>query len=177
MNKVIVLLIFAVVIVSAGCGEERSANEPIIFIMDMCYVNSEYLSTGNEEVPAVLYFENEHFYALEGKQYFMLLDTVLRENPLGLNGVDTMITDKIQFNSVEVVEGTAFVDIKGEGLSGSSLEEGLLISQIVNSLMGSFDEVHRVRFLVDGETAETLMGHYDAENPYEEGIYTVWKDM
>ncbi len=41
------------------------------------------------------------------------------------------------------------------------MEEQLLISQIVETLMQSYDEVKSVSFTVDGEEAETLMGHVD----------------
>ena len=46
-------------------------------------------------------------------------------------------------------------------LTGSAVEEQLLISQIVETLMQSYDEVQSVSFTVDGEEAETLMGHVD----------------
>jgi len=166
----------AIVLIMAGCGGgapgyEKGAGPELIYIVDLCYVNSDYLATGDEDLSAVRYYQRHNMYALKGKQYLTLLDVALRGNELGIEGVDTMITDKIQFNSVEVKEGTAFVDIAGKNLSGSSLEEGLLISQIVNSLTGSFYEVENVQFLIDGKSAESLMGHYSIEGPFETGIY------
>ena len=46
-------------------------------------------------------------------------------------------------------------------LSGSETVEKMLISQIVNTLIKSFDEIQAVSFTVDGDEAETLMGHVD----------------
>lgn len=173
---VFIIIILAAALISAGCagtGGAGGAGEPLVYIVDLCYINNEYVNTGNEELPMVFYYRNQHVYALEGRQYFSLLDETLREADIGNESVGTMITDKVQFNSVVVEDGTAYVDIAGENLSGSSLEEGLLISQIVYSLTGSFTEIERVQFLVDGKVAETLMGHYDTEGPYETGIYPI----
>ena len=173
---VFIIIILAAALISAGCagtGGAGDAGEPLVYIVDLCYINNEYVNTGNEELPMVFYYRNQHVYALEGRQYFSLLDETLREADIGNESVGTMITDKVQFNSVVVEDGTAYVDIAGENLSGSSLEEGLLISQIVYSLTGSFTEIERVQFLVDGNVAETLMGHYDTEGPYETGIYPI----
>jgi len=178
---VFIIVILAAIFASAGCGgtgdiggdNGGSTGDPLIYIVDLCYINNEYVETGDEELPMVFYYRNQHMYAPEGRQYLALLDETLREIVIGSESVGTMITDKVQFNSVEVKDGTAYVDIAGENLSGSSLEEGLLISQIVYSLTGSFEEIESVQFLIDGEVTETLMGHYDTEKPYETGIYPI----
>ena len=174
-----ILLIFTIIFIIAGCGGSTTDEGPdidpdqeLIFIVDLCFINAEYAITGNEELSALSYFQNHNMFSVQGKQYFTLLDVMLRDMPFAEDsGIDTMIDDRIQFRSVEVKEGTAFVDIAGAGLSGSSLEEGLLISQIVSSLRGSFEEIERVQFLVDSKVPETLMGHYDTSEPFEEGIY------
>ena len=174
-----ILFILAAMLILAGCGGGDSPGgdidpgQELVYIVDLCFVNAEYAITGDEELPALRYYPRQNMFAIQGEQYFTLLDVMLREGMSGIESLDTMIDDRVQFNSVEVSGNTAFVDIKGAGLSGSSLEEGLLISQIVNSLIGSFEEVERVQFLVDGETTDTLMGHYDASQPFETGIYPI----
>ena len=183
MKKLLVMvLLTAVALAMAGCGGGTSddagddvviGDELLVYVVDLCYVNEEYAKTGDEELSAMVHYIKQHFFAHEGEQYFTLLDTELREGLSVLDGVMTMITDDIQFNRVHVSGGTAFVDLVGEGLSGGSLEEGLLISQIVNSLVASFEEVEQVQFLVDGEVVESLMGHYDASEPFEIGIYPI----
>ena len=40
------------------------------------------------------------------------------------------------------------------------------ITQIVNSLL-ELDNIERVQFLIDGEKAESLMGHIDISEPFE----------
>lgn len=173
--KRIILLIIAAMLAATGCGGGKDvdgeAGEPLVYVVDLCYINDEYLAAEDEAMSAFHYYRSVLIYAPEGEQYYVLLNETLRDNPLGIESFCTMITDKVKFNSVKVQDGTAFVDISGENLSGSSLEEGLLISQIVYSLTGSFEEVERVQFMVDGETPETLMGHYDATEPFETGIY------
>ena len=181
MKKIFMaLLIAAAVLAAAGCGGETTGggengengnSDERVYIVDLCYVNGAYAETGDEELTAIYYYVNQHIFAEEGAQYFTLLDTTLRYGAEGIESADTMVTDKVRFHAVDVKDGTAFVDLNGDDLSGSSLEEGLLISQIVYSLLGSFEEVDRVQFLIDGETAESLMGHYDTAEPFETGIY------
>ena len=168
----LVLFIMLFAFSAAGCGGDKPEKEKadeIVYIVDLCYIDKEYAAAGNDDPLILRYYEKQHIFAKEGRQYLTLLDEILRGNVFGSDSITTMITDKIQFNSVVVKDGTAFVDLVGEGLAGSSFEEGLLISQIVNSLIGSFEEILRVQFLVDGEMAESLMGHYSADEPYEEG--------
>ncbi|MCL1983692.1 MAG: GerMN domain-containing protein [Clostridiales bacterium] len=181
MKRIVIFaLVLAVVMVAAACGgrgdgsgEGAASGEDRLYNVCLCYADKEYIATGNEDLQALRCYKNQNMFCPQGKQYFALLDEALRENTLGVDGIETMVSDKIKFKSVKVKDGTAFVDIEGKGLAGSSLEEGILISQIVYSLTGSFEEVEQVQFLVDGKAAETLMGHYDAAEPYETGIYPV----
>ena len=46
----------------------------------------------------------------------------------------------------------------------------MLISQIVNTLIKSFDEIQAVSFTVDGDEAETLMGHVDITRSFSAPI-------
>ena len=175
-KKIIVLVLILLLSAGVGCGgngaqDAIDPNVELVFVVDLCYVDSEYVLTGDDDISALRYYSRQHIFALPGEQYMTLLDVILRENHLGISGLETMITDNVQFNSVRVEDGTAFVDLAGENLSGGSLEEGLLISQIVYALTGSFDEIERVQFLVDGEIAETLMGHFETDSPFETGIY------
>ncbi|MCL1809088.1 MAG: GerMN domain-containing protein [Clostridiales bacterium] len=174
----IIALMLSMAFFAAACGsnETGSGDGEVgggdrLYIVNLCYADKEYIATGNENLPAVRYYKNHNLYCSEGNQYFALIDEALRENSLGIESIETMVTDQVKFKSVKVREGMAFVDMIGKGLSGSSLEEGLLISQIVYSLVGSFEEVERVQFLVDGKTAETLMGHYSVDEPFETGVY------
>jgi spore germination protein GerM len=85
-------------------------------------------------------------------------------------GSSTMVTEQVVFNSVYLEGDTAYVDFKSVGPSSGSMGEGFLISQIVNTLL-DFDEVKQVQFLVNGEVAETLMGHVGTAEPFTEDVY------
>jgi hypothetical protein len=151
-----------------GCLD-RNKTDTVLFPVTLYFVNSEYVETGNENIPAMITKTN-NLYCGEGEQYDSLL-VLLRSIPDDLNGAETTITDKIKFRTVKVNDKTAYVDISSEDLSGGSLEEGLFISQIVHSLKASVREIEEVQFFVDGKIAESLMGHYDVTRPYSEGIY------
>lgn len=65
---------------------------------------------------------------------------------------------------VQVEDSIAVVDVSKSALAGGGdLDEELFIGQIVKSL-SSFSEIDGVRFLVDGQEAESILGHYDISN-------------
>ena len=66
-------------------------------------------------------------------------------------------------------DGTAFIDLAAQplkeftpGISG----EFLALNAIVNSLTANVPAVKQVRFLVEGQEADTLEGHADLTNAY-----------
>ena len=64
----------------------------------------------------------------------------------------------------DVKDSIATIDVSKSALAGGGdLDEELFIGQIVKSLT-SFSEIDGVRFLVDGQEAESLLGHYDISN-------------
>jgi len=151
-----------------GCVDQKKT-DTVKFPVILYFASSEYIQTGDESIPPLITTRN-NIYCEEGEQYEALL-VMLHSVPDELKGAETAITDKIKFRMIKVSDKTAYVDVDSKGLSGGSLEEGLFISQIVNSLRGSFDEIEEVQFLVDGKMTESLMGHYDASRAYTEGIY------
>ncbi len=46
------------------------------------------------------------------------------------------------------------------------MQENFTIGQIVNSLV-ELDNIEKVQFLIEGEKAESLMGHFDILEPFE----------
>jgi hypothetical protein len=61
-------------------------------------------------------------------------------------------------------EGTGYVDLPSEFLSGLTPgieSESLIIYAIVNSITANVSSVKRVKFLIQGQEAETLAGHAD----------------
>ena len=75
-------------------------------------------------------------------------------------------------------DGTVVVDFDGAftaGLQVSTLEEYLMVSSLVNSILDSFPQYQWVAILVEGEIRETLAGHIDIENPLslQYNMYTI----
>jgi len=65
--------------------------------------------------------------------------------------------------------GTAFVDLvplSPTGVKASAGEELLGLYAIVDTLTGNFEEIKRVRFLLEGREAQTLAGHIDAARAF-----------
>lgn len=75
------------------------------------------------------------------------------------------IRDDIDVKSVRVEGDMAIVDFSSQNLHGGSAEESFIINSVVKSLL-ALDGIERVQFLVDGEIRDTLMGHYEIEEPY-----------
>jgi len=172
-KKFIGLMIFVLLMTGmmsfAGCSntEEKATKE---YNVTLYFANDEYVQTGDENFDHMVVVKDYKLESEEGKQYMDLVNIALRTIPEGLAGADTLINDKIVFNEVSVDGGVATVDLAGAKLNGGSLEESYVISQIVESLIASFEEIDSVQFLVDGEKAESLMGHFDVSTPFTEGV-------
>lgn len=165
----LLVLLCATGLFLSGCAEQEIDTEKE-YRVTLFFANNAYIQSGDEELDHLVRVGDVLMTAEEGTQYYNLIDQGLRTVPEGVEGATTVIDDRIVLNSVTVKEGTAFVDLAGEKLSGGSMEEGFLISQIVESLLASFEEIKEVQFLVDGAVAESLMGHFDTTVPFSEGI-------
>lgn len=153
----------------AGCGnntpqEEAEAKD---YEVTLYYVNQEYLVTGDESVEKFMPPYKTTVNALEEDAFYAALQE-LRNLPE--EGYDTALTENIKLNDVYLEGKTAIVDMDSIGLSGGSYIETCLISQIVKTLIDSFEKVEEVQFLVDGEKVESLMGHVDASQPFTKGL-------
>ena len=172
-KKFIGLMIFVLLLTGmmgfTGCG---NTDEKVIkeYNVNLYFANDEYVQTGDENFEHMVVVKDYKLESEEGKQYMILVDSALRNAAEGVEGADTLIGDKIVFNKVSVDGGVATVDLSGATLNGGSLEESYVISQIVESLIASFEEIDSVQFLVDGEKAESLMGHFDVGAPFTEGV-------
>ncbi|MBK5246706.1 MAG: GerMN domain-containing protein [Peptostreptococcaceae bacterium] len=172
-KKFIGLMIFVLLLTGmmsfTGCGntEEKITKE---YNVTLYFANNEYVQPGDESFEHMVVVKDYKLESEEGNQYMVLVDSALRNGAEGVEGADTLISDKIVFNEVSVDGGVATVDLAGATLNGGSLEESYLISQIVDSLIASFDEIGSVQFLVDGEKSESLMGHFDVRAPFTEGV-------
>lgn len=63
-------------------------------------------------------------------------------------------------------EDTAVVDLNSGALEGGGSEtETYRIYGLVNTLCLNYPEIRSVKFLIDGEERETLLGHVDLQHP------------
>lgn len=162
-----VVLLIASGLVITGCGSNDQVTEKETSYTGVLYfANDAYAQTGDESLEHLIRVADYKFKCQEGRQYFYLIDVALRKVPEGLTGGVTCIDDKIAVNDVQVKDGTATVDLASGKMNSGSLTEAFVIGQIVNSLLGSFEEIDQVQFLVDGEKAESLMGHFDVRGPF-----------
>lgn len=147
--------------------EDNNSSEPISDENEkkviLYFANNEYVETGNDDLEHVLPEERLIEY-----NDISLEEAVVRELMKGPESSElgNSIPDTVELLGVEVRNKTAFVDFAQEGLNGGSLQEDLTISQIVNSLL-ELDYVDRVQFLIEGEKAESLMGHFDIMEPFD----------
>lgn len=154
----------------------EQAEEPVAttdeWTAKLYYVNPAYVDTGDESQP--------HFIVID----VAMKTTAEQERPLALleqlkaaasEDVLTMLGEDLQILGVKrsaddpaVIE----VDLSSQDLIGSSLTEQMLIGQIAGTLLNNpqvwtdknsatVPRPAGVRFLVDGQAAESLMGHFD----------------
>lgn len=126
------------------------------------FANEKYIETGDESLEKMVEEKREIDYG-----DVSLEEAIVKELMKGpeTEGLTTSIPDTVKLLGVEISNGTVFVNFAQDGLFGGSLQEGLTIGQIVNSLL-ELDSVGQVQFLVDGEKVETLMGHYSTMEPF-----------
>lgn len=178
-----IAVVMTTVLGLAACGKGEKEVEQISKPLKLYFANKEYIETGDSAIGAMVEYDEaaitlpkelpegvtEEEYASMG---YTAAISQLWHTPKALDNVETMVTEDMQLNDITCKDGTAYVDIKGESLqSGGSLEETVFISQIVETLVNSFDEIERVQFLIDGEETETLMGHCDVSVPLEKGFF------
>jgi hypothetical protein len=80
-------------------------------------------------------------------------------NVIYLLGKDTFVIDL----------NAAFADSHRSGI----LVEELTMLSIVQTIATNFPEIHRIKFLVDGEERETLAGHADLKQFYDVNLVTL----
>lgn len=175
-NKFLIIMLCCLLVFSAiglaGCGgdtgkgTEDDAQEVAVTLY---YANADYVSSGDESLEKLMPYETTVTVDPSEQGYLASLEA-LKEVPG--EEYDTTITKDISFKEVSVEGDTAYVDLDSSGLNGGSLSETFFISQIVDTLTKSFDEIKQVQFLVNGETVESLMGHLDAAQPFTKDLFT-----
>lgn len=173
------LLLLAVLLMLGGCDPEppkpveppggdtpTAASQTV----QLYFANNDYINSGDETKPHFLIIEGE--LGADPPEPLTELLELLRQ-PVG-DTVSTALEPAIKILSVQpagadptVIE----VNLAKSGLNGSSLNEQLLMGQIAGTLLANQQlypagqTAQAVRFLVEGKTVESLMGHLDASVP------------
>lgn len=139
-------------------GEEQS------YKVTLTYPSSDYIVNGDEENKKVT--EQVTIDASKDDIVNKVLEQ-LAQSPKA-EGAESVGLDKFDFSKSKLDGTTAVVNLAGD-LSGGSLEEDVLARSIVNSLL-SVDGIKAVEFTVNGEKAESLMGHVDISEPFTKNL-------
>lgn len=139
-------------------GEEQS------YKVTLTYPSSDYIVNGDEENKKVT-----KQVAIEASKDDIVKKVLeqLAQSPKA-EGAESVGLDKFDFSKSKLDGTTAVVDLAGD-LNGGSLEEDVLARSIVNSLL-SVDGIKAVEFTVNGEKAESLMGHVDISEPFTKNL-------
>jgi len=125
------------------------------------FPNQEYIQTGRADLPML----KEVKRTVEAKDE-NLVAKVLAElrKPPAEKGFTTALHDELKILTARQEDRRAYVDFSSENLYGGSLQETLLVHQIVRTLT-ALPGIDEVQFLVEGEKRESLMGHISTDEP------------
>lgn len=169
-------LLMIIVFTSTGCVFVKE-NEEALQAIELYYVKKSYLD-GEVEKDAFIMYRDAVAIPKEilGQDNSRILkyaaESALKSLKVVPSDIEdeatTVVSKQLVFNGVDVNYGTAVVDIDSQSLEtvGGSTEESVFISQIVSTLLSSFDEIHGVKFLVDGKEQDSLMGHIDISGTF-----------
>jgi hypothetical protein len=130
------------------------------------FPNREYVESGNESLERLVAESITFEPALAAGDSDRLAAALMQALGRGPTSAAALpaIPERIQIRGVHVRAGIAELDVARAGLSGGSLEEQLFVQSIVRTLT-QLPEVRAVKFLVEGKSTETLMGHVSTARP------------
>jgi len=115
---------------------------------------------------------NDQFLYAEERTIFETQDTVLKARQI-VNEVlksRPLFGEEAKLRQIYLLaDGTAVVDVSQQTvkqLEGGVTSELAAILSITRSLRGNIDQIQRVRFLVEGQEAETFAGHVSIRAPF-----------
>lgn len=131
--------------------------------VNIYFTNEEYVINGDESLEKIKPERRTVDYTS-----ITLEEAVVREvfTDAKEEGLINSIPPSVKLNEVTIKDDTIYVDFAEEGLSGSSMQESLTINQILQSLF-DLEGKDKVQFLVDGQEAESLMGHISINEAFE----------
>lgn len=132
--------------------------------VNLYFANADYVNTGNEDLDKLLVEEKEIISNQEDLE--MTLINELMEGPSD-DSKYNLIPESVKIIDIENTDGTVYVNFSSENLNGGSIEEKFIVQQIVNTLL-DLETSNEIVFLIDGEAAESLMGHIDVAGGFTE---------
>lgn len=148
---------------NSDAEDEKDAEEKS-YDVTLTYPSTAYIVDGDEDNKKVT--EQVTVTATKDDVVTKVLDQ-LSQAP-ETEGAEAVGLDKYDYSKSKLDGTTAVVDLSGD-LSGGSLDEDVLARSIVNSLL-SVDGIKAVEFTVNGEKAESLMGHVDISEPFTKNL-------
>lgn len=138
--------------------KEEKVKEVVLY-----FANKEYIETGNESLEKFIGEKRTVEY-----ENMSLEEAIIEELKKGpkKSESETVIPETITILDVKVSNGIAFVNFDKKGLSGGSMEEDFVLGHIMDTLF-ELDHINKVQFLINGEKAESLMGHFDISEPFD----------
>lgn len=144
--------------------DKDKKDEEKSYEVTLTYPSSDYIVNGDEENKKVT--EQATIKASKDDIVTKVLKQ-LAQSPKA-EGAESVGLDKFDFSKSKLDGTTAIVDLSGD-VAGGSLEEDVLARSIVNSLL-SVDGIKAVEFTINGEKAESLMGHVDISEPFTKNL-------
>ena len=146
-------------------------SSPEVLRVKVYYANKEYIQTGQDNLPRVLAMEQTLPLETSLQKQAEELVAMLQQNPEDIQ-LSNALRDDMQIEDVQVKEKIAYVNFKDKNLYGGSLEESLIIQQIVMTLT-SLKGIESVQLLVNNEVRDTLLGHMSIEEPISRESFSV----
>lgn len=145
-------------------AKDEKDNEEKSYNVTLTYPSTAYIVDGDEDNKKVT--EQVTVTATKDDVITKVLDQ-LSQAPK-TEGAEPVGLDKYDYSKSKLDGTTAVVDLSGD-VTGGSLDEDVLARSIVNSLL-SVDGIKAVEFTVNGEKAESLMGHVDISEPFTKNL-------
>lgn len=192
MRKILLLMMTAILLVSAGCDnpqppaenkpdppkveqvekpdkkpEVEKKDKPVPPQVEAAKIQTQETKVyyPDESGTKLVPVEREIKFADENEKYVAAVDKLM-EQPKEKE-LTTIFPKHAKIKSIKREGETAIVDFDkdiAKGFVGGSTGEEFLINSIVDTLT-EFNEIEQVKFLIDGQEVETLSGHMDLSEP------------
>lgn len=192
MRKILLLMMTAILMITAGCEnpqpptenkpeppkveqvekpdkkpEVEKKDKPVSPQVEAAKVQTQETKVyyPDESGTKLVPVEREIKFADENEKYSAAVDQLMKQPKE--KELTTIFPKHAKINSIKREGETAIVDFDkdiAKGFVGGSTGEEFLINSIVDTLT-EFDEIEQVKFLIDGQEVETLSGHMDLSEP------------